>query len=334
MNIGIVGLGYWGTNIVRNVVMNEHIKEVYCTDLDKDNCSKIKKQFDSIHLVDSFEELLSDSNVDAVIIVTPVSTHFKLGLQALQAGKHILLEKPFTETVKEGEELLRVAASKGLTVMVDHTFLYTSSVRKIKSLYQSGEIGDLYYYDSVRVNLGLFQKDVNVIWDLAPHDFSIMDYILDKEPISLTANGSDHIGKGMEDIAYVHIKFANNLCAHFHLNWLSPVKIRKVLVAGTKKMVVYDDNEVAEKIKIYDKGIDVKTAEETFQTLVNYRRGDIYSPVLQPTEALKLVIQEFVDSINEKREPFTSGKDGVKVVKLLEATQKSIANNGATVMLS
>lgn len=333
MQLGVIGLGYWGPNIVRNAITNPNITRVVCCDQDPTQLAKIKGSFNSVETVQNVDDLLKDDNIDAVVIVTPVDTHYSLAIKALEHGKHILVEKPFTSTVKEAEEILELADKKNLITMVDHTFIYTSAVRKIKSLTESGEIGDLYYYDSVRVNLGLFQRDVNVIWDLAPHDFSIMNYILAKNPVSVKAMGADHVGKGLEDVAYVHINFDDNLIAHFHLNWLSPVKIRKTLISGSKKMIVYDDMQSAEKIKVYDKGIEVKTKEQEYNLLINYRSGDMHAPMLQNTEALKLMIQEFVDSIKEKREPLTSGKEGLKVVQLLEATQKSIKNDGQIIKL-
>lgn len=244
MQLGVIGLGYWGPNIVRNAVTNSNITRVVCCDQDPKQLAKIKSSFNSVETIQNIDDLLKDDNIDAVAIVTPVDTHYSLAMKALEHGKHILVEKPFTSTVKEAEEILELADKKNLVTMVDHTFIYTSAVRKIKSLTESGQIGDLYYYDSVRVNLGLFQRDVNVIWDLAPHDFSIMNYILNKKPVSLKAMGADHVGKGLEDVAYVHINFADNLIAHFHLNWLSPVKIRKTLISGSKKMIVYRNNFV------------------------------------------------------------------------------------------
>lgn len=333
MQLGVIGLGYWGPNIVRNAVTNSNITRVVCCDQDPKQLAKIKSSFNSVETIQNIDDLLKDDNIDAVAIVTPVDTHYSLAMKALEHGKHILVEKPFTSTVKEAEEILELADKKNLVTMVDHTFIYTSAVRKIKSLTESGQIGDLYYYDSVRVNLGLFQRDVNVIWDLAPHDFSIMNYILNKKPVSLKAMGADHVGKGLEDVAYVHINFADNLIAHFHLNWLSPVKIRKTLISGSKKMIVYDDMQSAEKIKVYDKGIEVTTKEQEYNLLINYRSGDMHAPMLQNTEALRLMIQEFVDAIKEKREPLTSGQEGLKVVQLLEATQKSIKNNGQIIEL-
>lgn len=333
MKIAVIGMGYWGPNIVRNALSCKAYTQVICYDQNPVQLEKIKRMFPMVLATTAIEEIADDESVQAVAIITPVDTHFPLAKMMLSHGKHILVEKPFTYTVKEAEELIQLAERKGLVIMTDHTFIFTPAVRKIKELKERGEIGDIYYYDSVRVNLGLFQRDVNVIWDLAPHDFAIMNYILGQKPVSLQAMGSDHIGKGLEDVAYVHINFENNLIAHFHLNWLSPVKIRKTLIGGTKKMVVYDDLEASEKIKVYDKGIEVKTKEEEYKALISYRSGDMHSPVLSSQEALQAVLEEFAHSILEKRKPLTSGEDGLAVVRLLEATQKSIKEQGKIIKL-
>lgn len=333
MKIGVIGLGYWGPNIVRNFVSNENVECVVCCDLSDERLAKIKKQFHSVVTTKNADDILKDISIEAVAIVTPVDTHFSLAKKALENGKHILVEKPFTSTVDEAEELLSLAEKKGLKVMVDHTFLYTPAVQKIKNLVDSGEIGDILYFDSTRINLGLFQRDVNVIWDLAPHDFSIMNYIINKKPISLNAMGADHVGKGLEDVAYVHVNFGNNLIAHFHVNWLSPVKIRKVLIGGSKKMIVFDDMENSEKIKIFDTGIEIQNKDDEYQKLINYRLGDIYSPLLNNSEALSALIKDFINTITLNTIPVSCGGQGLKVVQLLEATQKSIKNNGKEISL-
>lgn len=333
MNIGVIGLGYWGPNIVRNFVSNENVENVVCCDLSEERLTKIKKQFHSVQTTKNVDDILKDISIDAVAIVTPVDTHYRLAKNALENGKHILVEKPFTSTVAEAEELLSLAEKKGLKVMVDHTFLYTPAVQKIKKLVDTGEIGDILYFDSTRINLGLFQRDVNVIWDLAPHDFSIMNYIINKKPISLNAMGADHVGKGLEDVAYVHVNFGNNLIAHFHVNWLSPVKIRKVLIGGSKKMIVFDDMENSEKIKIFDTGIEIQNKDDEYQKLINYRLGDIYSPLLNNAEALSALIKDFISAIISDTKPVASGIEGLKVIQLLEATQKSIKNNGKEILL-
>ncbi|MCH8902297.1 MAG: Gfo/Idh/MocA family oxidoreductase [Bacteroidetes bacterium] len=333
MNLGIIGLGYWGPNIVRNALTNKDINKVFCCDTDKDQLAKIKTSYSQVETVDNVETIFQNEEIDAVAIVTPVNTHYALAKAALEHGKHILVEKPFVASVEEAEEIIALAKEKNLITMVDHTFVYTPAIKKIKEVHDKGELGDIHYYDSVRVSLGLFQRDVNVIWDLGAHDFSIMNYIIGKPPKFLKAMGADHVGKGLEDVAYVHIEFENQLIAHFHLNWLSPVKIRKILIAGSKQMIVYDDIESSEKIKIYDKGIDVNSKEDEHKTLIQYRSGNMYSPALENTEALRSMIEEFVASVQEKREPLTSGQNGLEVVKLLQATQQSIKNNGEIVHL-
>lgn len=327
MKLGIIGLGYWGPNIVRNAVMNPDINRIVCCDQNPERLQAIRKTFETVEITQDADALLKDPEIDAVAIITPVYAHYELAKKALLAGKHILVEKPFMSSVAQSEEILALAQKQNLVVMVDHTFIYTPAVRKIKELYTTGVLGDLYYFDSVRVNLGLFQRDVNVIWDLAPHDFSIMHHIIGKRPVSVRAMGADHVGKGIEDVAYVHVEFENNLIAHFHINWLSPVKVRRTLIAGTKKMVLYDDMENVEKVRVFDKGIEVESREAEYQMLVNYRAGEMYSPVLDNTEALKALIQEFVDSVRENRKPLTSGEDGLEVVRILEATQESIKND-------
>jgi predicted dehydrogenase len=324
MEIGIIGLGYWGPNIVRNFIMNPAVKKIHCCDLDPEKTAKIKSQFQLVETTNDSNDIFNNPNIVAVAIITPVFSHYTLAKQALLSGKHVIVEKPFTATVAQAEELIKISNEKNLVCMVDHTFLYTPAVNKIKELIDSNELGDIYYFDSVRINLGLFQPDVNVVWDLAPHDFSIMFHLINKNPKTLKAMGSDHVGRGFEDVAYVHLDFGDNTIAHFHINWLSPVKIRQCLIAGSKKMVVYDDMNQADKVKVYNKGIDLKTKEEEYQTLVNYRSGDVYSPMLNNIEALKELTQDFINAIQKGTEPKSSKYLGLKVVKILEAAQESI----------
>jgi predicted dehydrogenase len=333
MNVGIIGLGYWGPNIVRNFFTNPEVDKVYCCDLDFERFRKVKNVYYSIEYKNNYKEMLSDNSIDAVAIVTPVETHFSIAKEALLSGKHVLVEKPMTTTVAEAVQLCEIADKLNTILMVDHTFLYSQPVIKLRELNQSGELGRLYFYDSVRINLGLFQREANVIWDLAPHDFSIMQYILGIKPLSLVALGADHLGKGFEDIAYVHVDFGNSLIAHFHLNWLSPVKVRKVLIAGTKKMAVYDDLEIAEKIKVYDKGIEVKNMEHMNRLLVNYRTGSIFSPNIENCEPLGCVISNFINSIRCLEKPKSNGESGIEVMKLLEATHQSLLGNGKIIYL-
>jgi predicted dehydrogenase len=261
MKVAVIGLGYWGPNLVRNFLGTDGIDGVIGCDKDAQRLANIKRRFPETELSDNYTDILRRDDVEIVAIATPVSSHFSLAKAALEAGKHCWVEKPFTATVAEAETLINLAAKKGLKIMVDHTFIYTGAVRKIKDLIDKGVLGDLYYFDSVRINLGLFQHDVNVVWDLAPHDLSIMDYLIDKRPVSVSAVGSCHIGNRLENIAYLTVNFDNDVIAHFHVNWLAPVKIRTVMIGGTKSMILYDDMENSEKVKVYDKGVEVKTKE-------------------------------------------------------------------------
>jgi predicted dehydrogenase len=283
-----------------------------------------------------YRKLLDDPELDAVAVVTPVATHYEIARACLQAGKHVLLEKPLTATIAEAEELIELADRHGLTLMVDHTFVYTGAVRKMKEIVSSGDLGDLLYFDSIRINLGLFQRDINVLWDLAPHDLSIMDFLIDREPLMLSALGSCHIESGIENIAYLVLLFPDQFIAHFHFNWLAPVKIRRTLLAGSSKMILYDDIDPTEKVRVYDKGVTanrVGDREAAYQTLVSYRTGDVWAPKLDSTEALRYVVAEFLDSIREARKPLTDGAAGLRVVRLLTAAQQSIKNGGVAVNL-
>ena len=333
INVGVIGYGYWGPNMVRNFYANKDAKVVWVCDLSKDRLALVEAGYPTVKTTTDHKDIMKDAGVDAVVISTPVSAHFPLAQEALESGKNVLLEKPMTSTVEQSEKLVELAAKKKKTLMVDHTFLYTGAVRKMRELVDSGELGDIYYFDSVRVNLGLFQHDVNVIWDLAPHDFSIMDFLLQKDPEMVSAVGVSHLGD-LENIAYVTVQYPGNLLGHLHVNWLAPVKVRTTLIGGTKKMIVYDDNEPSEKIKIYDKGVSYsEKKEDVYQMLVQYRSGDMLAPKLQPTEALKLVSKEFTDSINENRKPLTDGVAGLRVVKLLESANESIKQKGKVVKL-
>ena len=333
INVGVIGYGYWGPNMVRNFYANKDARVAWVCDLSKDRLALVESGYPTVKTTTDHKDILKDSGVDAVVISTPVSAHFPLAQEALESGKHVLLEKPMTSTVEQSEKLVDLAEKKKRTLMVDHTFLYTGAVRKMKELVQSGELGDIYYFDSVRVNLGLFQHDVNVIWDLAPHDFAIMDFLLQKDPEMVSAVGMCHLGD-LENIAYVTVQYPGNLLGHLHVNWLAPVKVRTTLIGGTKKMIVYDDNEPSEKIKIYDKGVSYSDKkEDVYQMLVQYRSGDMLAPKLEPSEALKLVSKEFTDSINESRKPLTDGVAGLRVVRLLESANKSIKQKGKVIKL-
>jgi predicted dehydrogenase len=333
--IGIIGCGYWGPNLLRNFAENEAAELRAICDIDADRLAAIGRRYPAAVTTTDCSRLLNDPGIAAVVIATPVATHFPLAKKALQAGKHVLIEKPLTTSVREAEELISLAERNGLTLMVDHTFVYTGAVRKIKEIVSSGELGELLYFDSNRINLGLFQRDINVVWDLAPHDLSIMDYIIGRQPLGLSAIGSCHIEQGIENIAYVLLRFADEFIAHFHFNWLSPVKIRRTLIAGTRKMILYDDIEPTEKVRVYDKGVtsnrDVDK-EAAYQTLVSYRTGDVWAPKLDSTEALRYVCDEFLGAIKESRLPLTDGAAGLRVVRLLEAAQQSIKHGGQAII--
>ena len=334
MKAAVIGVGYWGPNLIRNFLAHDEIEGVIACDRDEVRLAKMAKMFPGVQTALNYEEVVTRPDVDIVVIATPVSSHYQIAKLAIESGKHCFIEKPITASVAEAEELIALAEEKGVTLFVDHTFIYTGAVRKIKEIVSSGRIGDIYYFDSVRVNLGLFQHDVNVIWDLAPHDLSIMDYLLEAKPVAVSAIGSCHVGNGLEDIAYLTLTFENNLIAHFHVNWLAPVKIRKTLIGGTKSMVVFDDTEASEKIKIYDKGIDVTTREGVYSTLVQYRTGDMVSPKLDQQEALAVGTRHFLDCIRDGSRPMTDGQAGLNVVRILEASEVSIKNEGRLVPLN
>lgn len=333
MKIAVVGLGYWGPNLVRNFLATDGVEGVIACDTMQRRLDNMKKKFPTVETTSSFDDLLDRDEVVGIAIATPVSTHYPLGMKALEAGKHVLLEKPMASKTSEAEELLDLAYAKMLTLMVDHTFVYTSAVQKMKELIVRGDIGDILYFDSVRVNLGLFQHDTNVIWDLAPHDISIMDYLIDEKPVAVSCVGINHFSE-FEDIAYVTVHFNDKLIAQFHVNWLSPVKVRKILLGGTKLMVMYDDMEPSEKIKVYDRGVDVKEEDAVYKKLVQYRTGDMYSPNIDPGEALSRMTGEFVQSILTGRLPISDGQSGVNVVKVLEAANISVKAGGRRVELS
>jgi len=334
MKAAVIGVGYWGPNLIRNFLAHDEIESVIACDRDEARLAKMAKTFPGIETASDYVEIVTRDDTDIVVIATPVSSHYPIAKLAIESGKHCFIEKPITASVAEAEELIGLAEAKGVTLFVDHTFIYTGAVRKIKEIVSSGRIGDIYYFDSVRVNLGLFQHDVNVIWDLAPHDLSIMDYLLEKKPTAVSAIGSCHVGNGLEDIAYLTLTFENDLIAHFHVNWLAPVKIRKTLIGGTKSMVVFDDTEASEKIKIYDKGIDVTTREGVYNTLVQYRTGDMISPKLDQQEALAVGTRHFLDCIRDGTRPMTDGQAGLNVVRILEASEVSIKNQGRLVPLN
>lgn len=333
MKIAQVGYGYWGKNLARNFNALENCELAYLVEPDKDKQQQFAKQYPSVQLFTSSSELYSEGEADAVVIATPVDTHYHLAKEALEAGKHVLVEKPLTSNIDEASELVDLAKETGLLLMVDHTFLYTGAVQKIKQLIEEGNVGNIQYIDSTRINLGLFQHDVNVLWDLAPHDISMCLYWLSDAPKSISAIGASHTSSELENIAYLTLKFEGNLISHFNCSWVSPVKIRQMLIGGDKKMVLFNDMEPTEKVKVYDTGYEAKTEEEINRMLVDYRTGDIYIPQIERTEALSLMAQDFINSIKENRQPISTAEIGLEVVRILDAAQVSIKSNGKEVQL-
>ncbi len=332
VKLGIIGYGYWGPNIVRNFCGTDGAQVVAVCDMDEKACQKVSRLYPFVRTTRDSREVTHASDIDAVAIVTPVSTHYELARAALENGKHVFIEKPFTSSSAQAEELIELAERKNLTIMVDHTFLFTGAVRKMKDVIDAGELGRPYYYDSTRVNLGLFQHDVNVVWDLATHDLSIIDYLIPDRPMALVATGQCHVNTH-ENIAYITIYFYGNMIAHLNVNWLSPVKVRMTLIGGEKKMLVWNDLEPDEKIKIYDKGIDVATKEGVYDLLVSYRSGDMVVPRIEQREALKYEAAYFIDCVRDGVTPFNDGQAGLRIVRMLEATDQSLKMRGEIVYL-
>lgn len=337
IGVAVVGYGYWGPNLVRNFWETPGARLISVCDLRKDRLAAVQTRYPAVDITDDFEEVLRDSRVDAVAIATPAAAHFKLAMKALMAGKHVLVEKPMAATSDEARRMVEEAARRRLVLAVDHTFVHTGAVRKIRELVEDG-LGDVYYYDSVRVNLGLFQHDVSVIWDLAVHDLSIMDYVLPERPVAVSATGMSHVAGEPANIAYLNLFFESKLIAHIHVNWLAPVKVRRTLIGGSSKMILYDDLEPSEKIKVYDKGITLngnpqKNGEKVYQILVGYRTGDMYAPHLDVAEALGIELRQFIDCIERNEKPVADGNAGLRVVRILEAATQSLAERGRVVEL-
>lgn len=333
INVGIIGYGYWGPNLVRNFLKVDNCKLIAIAEGSMARRTNIEKSFPNIKLYEDGIELIDDNNIDAIVIATPVYTHYTLAKKALLKGKHVLIEKPMTSSVSEAEELINLSIEFGLTLMVDHTFLYTNAVQKIKEITENNNIGNLKYFDSTRINLGLFQSDINVLWDLAPHDISILSYIYPELPESVNATGISHTFNGIENIAYLTLNYTSNFIAHINCSWTSPVKVRQTLIGGDSKMIVYNDLEPSEKIKIYDTSYSHKSNFDNKSILVDYRIGDIYLPKLLNQEALYDVALDFCNSIINKTIPKSNSKIGLDVVKILEASSESIKNKGKEVKL-
>ena len=335
VGVGLVGYGYWGPNLARNFIRQADCQLVAIHDSDPDALGKAGQFFPLARLEDSFDDLLSNRGIDAIAIATPVSTHFELASRALQAGKDVLVEKPLAHNVAEAKSLIEMAEKNGSILAVDHTFLYSGAVRKIRELIESGSIGEIIYLDSVRINLGLFQHDVNVVYDLAPHDLSIALYQLGQEPVSVQVSGKPYSSGGKEALAYIHMEFANGVVAHFHVSWISPVKIRRMVITGTKKMIIYDDLDPMEKVRVYDKSVVIHEddTDSVNQMLVDYRTGDMIAPKLSLREALDLEAEEFIKSVRSREAPVSDGRFGLKVMKILEACCLSLKQDGRKITM-
>jgi len=332
MNFGVIGYGYWGPNIVRNLVSLDGVRVVAIAEISSEARGRAMKAYPDIKITADSMDVISSPETDAIAVVSPVWTHYELTKAALMNGKHVFVEKPFTSNSVQGEELVNLAAQKNLKIMVDHTFLFTGAVKKISQLLKEGALGNLYYYDSTRVNLGLFQHDVNVLWDLAPHDLSIMDYLINADPEAIVATGQGHLN-GHEDVAFMTLYFPERVIAHINVNWLSPVKVRTTLIGGEKRMVVWNDLEADEKLKVYDKGVKISNREGVYELLVSYRSGDMWSPQLEQVEALRRELSYFIECISDGSEPFNNGCAGLRVVKMLEKASESLSRKGALVYL-
>jgi predicted dehydrogenase len=332
VNFGVIGYGYWGPNVVRNLASLEESKVLAIAEISAAARERAQKAYPGIKVTADASEVIAATDIDAIAVVSPVWTHYELTKAALEHGKHVFVEKPFTSNTGQAEELIELAQRKNLKIMVDHTFLFTGAVRKINQLLDEGALGKLYYYDSTRVNLGLFQHDINVLWDLAPHDLSIMDHLLKGSPEAVVATGQGHLN-GHEDVAYMTLYFPENVIAHINVNWLSPVKVRTTLIGGEKRMLVWNDLEADEKVKVYDKGVNITSREGVYELLVSYRSGDMWAPQLEQVEALRHELSYFVDCISNGHEPFNNGCAGLRVVQMLEAASESLSKKGALVYL-
>lgn len=333
LRTGVIGYGYWGPNVVRNLQGADATRVESVCDMNGEALARARKAYPHLAMCSDPNDILKSTRIDAVAIVTPVWTHYELAKAALQNGKHVFVEKPFTSTSRQAEELIELAARRNLTIMVDHTFLFTGAVRKIRELTESKALGDLYYYDSVRVNLGLFQHDVSVIWDLAPHDLSIMDYLIPGDPQGIVATGEKHLN-GVEDVAYITIYFPQSVIAHINVNWLSPVKIRTTLIGGQKRMLVWNDLASDEKVRVYDKGVTISSGNGIRELLVSYRSGDMWAPKLQEVEALSVELEYFAKCITSGQTPINDGMAGLRIVRMLEAAERSIKSRGELVRLA
>ena len=334
VKVGVIGCGYWGPNLIRNFSNLKTCRVIACTDLLEERLNHMKQLYPGLRTTTNFREVVNDPEIDAVAIATPVSSHYGIACEALDAGKHVFVEKPLAQSLDEGWKLLELAQKKDRTLMVGHTFVFTAAVNKIKDVILSGELGDIYYISSSRVNLGIFQDDINVVWDLAPHDISIMNYILNSRPVSIAAMGQSYIRPGIEDVAFLLLKYPQSTLANIHVSWLNPNKIRSTTVVGSKKMLVYDDVSSLEKIRIYDKGVTVTPHYDTFgEFQLSYRYGDISIPRLDDAEPLKIECQHFMDCIEKGATPRSGGTHGFEVLLALDAANRSMRGCGAEVTI-
>jgi predicted dehydrogenase len=334
IKIGLIGYGYWGPNLARNFSQNSDLQLTAICDSSDDRLTKAGKTYPETRLFNNLDDFFNEADMDVVAVATPVASHFYLAKRALTSGRHVWMEKPMTDHVEQAEELIELAIRKNKVLLVDHTFVYTGAVRKIKELIDGNELGEVFYYDSTRMNLGLFQQDVNVIWDLAPHDISILDYLMPLKKLEVAASGCFFLGNGICPKSLLTIYMENGVIAHINVSWVSPVKMRQTMIGGTKRMVFYDDNEPSEKIKVYDKGVDLDFTREDFYKLkVLYRVGDMWAPKLESHEALAMETSHFVDCLLNGTKPLTDGNSALEVVKVLVASQKSLKNKGIPVEL-
>lgn len=332
IKVGVVGYGYWGPNLVRNFAETPNAAVAAVADLDSEKLEVVRRRYPAVNVTTRFQDLLEDSSIDAIAVATPVNTHFELGMAVLRAGKHLWLEKPMAETSLQARKLVEEADKRNLVLLVDHTFIYTGAIRKMGDLIRRGELGRVYYYDSQRINLGLFQRDVNVISDLAVHDFSILDYLLGEHPVAVSASGTNHFPGTPENLAFITLFYDSGTIAHANVSWLAPVKVRQIFVAGSKKMITYNDLEVSEKVKVYDKGVSFTDDPAQIQEMrIGYRTGDMWAPTLPTTEALRLEGEHFVDCIEHGKTPETDGHLGLRVVALIEAATSSMRGRGESV---
>ena len=331
IGVGIIGYGYWGPNLLRNFAERDDVTVRACADLSPERRAVAGQRHPGVRITADADAVLTDPAIDAVVIATPVSTHYALARTALEHGKHVLVEKPMTDRSADAEALLALAERQRRVLMVDHTFVYTGAVRRMRAIIDSGELGELHYLDAVRVNLGLFQTDVDVLWDLAPHDLSILAHLVPQPPRAISAAGAHHTGSGLVDVAYMTLHYANNFIAHLHVNWLSPVKVRRMLIGGSRRMLVYDDVEPSEKLRVYDRGIEVATRESMHRTLVDYRLGDMWAPKVDLREALAVECEHFIDCVRGAAVPVTGGEVGLRIVRWLEAASRSLAEGGCQV---